>query len=549
MALDPRRRSIYGDPYGQNTLPETNPNPEAPMQNRYVQNQNLINAQGTELNNEAIDAEGYYGGLTPGYQEATDTALSDLNDTPGYTGDEADRIGLDYSQFNSSPDELAAIRGNPDTAWKVMNNGIAGEGAMLNQYQGNLGGQVGNYAKDVGGATDAYGNDLGGAVGRYGGGVTDAVGDLRSGLDKSQNFSKLDAAVNRPDLAFDPNATEKQLSDADVQEMKTSAGTRVGNQYRNAEDTLERQAAEAGNTSPLALAAARARLQTQESADQGDAETNADIAAKQAQFGRAQGIEAQREGAVQTQAGMQATAGTTEEGAAQAAAGLAGTTGVQAAKDIGATGVGAAQDFGHTRVQSAKDVGAQGIDAAHRYGQFSTTTQGDIANKGYTAANAADTNASNRAAATTGIRYGQGTNSAQLTSGGAQTTGNARMAGKQAYRSGLQGQEQFAQTGGNQAHTQQNQTYATQTNGLNGSAAAQGNFINGKASFGDSLASGFAKNLTGLLGFGGGGAAKGDVITHPEIRTIGEAGPELVIQLPRYRGQRREDDPAFQEAA
>lgn len=541
--------SIYGDPYSQNTIPNTIADPNAPMENRYTQNQNIIGAYGTELNNEALNAGGFYGNMLPGQVHKQDQALNELRDTPGYTPGEAGQINTDYSQFNTGDDQYANMRGNPNAVKAVGDAGAAGEGAMLNQYQANLGGEVREYAKNVGGATDQYGEDLGGAVNRYGSGVGGAVSGLKSGIKDAQDFSMLDNAVNREDLAFDPNGTEHQMTDADVQNIKTAAGTRIGNASRNAEDTMMRQAAEAGNTSPLALAAARERLVHQSAADQGDSELNADIAARQAQFGRAQAIEGQREGAVQTQAGMQATAGTTEEAARQAGAGLTGTADIQAQKDIGAAGLQAATDLGHTQVQSAKDVGAQGIDAANRYGQFSTQTQGDIANKQYGAAANADAAATGRAATESAQRYGQGVGSTQATAKGAQTVGDARMAGNQAYRTGVAGQENLAAQGGNEALKNQNATYNTTTQGLNQSANGQGNFINGKASFGDS----FMKNLGGAITSWASApnAAKGDIITEPQTRTIGEAGPELVIPVGRYGGgiKRRPNDPAFCGAA
>lgn len=544
----PAAPSIYGDPYSQSTIPNTIADPNAPMENRYTQNQNIIGARGTELNDEALNAAGFYGKMLPGQVGKQDQALDELKATPGYTPGEAGQINTDYSKFNTGDDQYGKMAGNPNAVKAVGDAGAAGEGAMLNQYQANLGGEVGEYAKNVGGATNEYGDNLNGAVGRYGSGVSGAVSVLKSGIKDAQDFSMLDSAVNREDLAFDPNHTQKQMTDADVQNIKTAAGTRVGNASRNAEDTMMRQAAEAGNTSPLALAAARERLVHQSAADQGDAELSADIAGRREQFQRAQGIEGQREGAVQTQAGMQATAGTTEEAARQAGAGLTGAADIAAQKDVGAAGLTAATDLGHTQIQAAKDVGAAGIDAANRYGQFSTQTQGDIANKQYGAAANADKAASDRATVEAGQRYGQSVGSAQATAKGAATVGDARIQGGKDYRTGVAGQENLAAQGGNEALKNQNATYNTTTQGLNQSAAGQGAFINGKASLGDTLGKDFSHAVTSWASAPN--AAKGDIITEPETRTIGEAGPELVVPIGRYGGRKRyEDDPAFCGAA
>ncbi len=537
----PAFNSIYGSPQNA-VLPNTIADPNAPMQNRYTQNQNIIGARGDQINNEALYNMGYYGSLVPGYQSQMDQQLDSLKNQPGYSPDQQAKIGVDYGQFQTTPGEYSAMAGDPAFAQKKAEQGTAGEGAMLNAYGENLSGEVGNYGKGVEGATDQYGNAITDATGKYGAGVGGAVGGLKSGLEGAQNWDTLNGAVNSKGLDFDPNGTEKQLTDQDVQSIKTAAGTRIGNQYRSAEDTLERQAAEAGNTSPMALAAARARLMTQEAADQGDAEANADIGARQAQYQRAAGIEGQRLGSEQTKSGMRATAGTTEEAAAQAAAGLAGTSDIAAQENIGAAGMAGANNVGQARIQSAKDVGAAGIDAANRYGTTSIATQADIGAKNAAAAQTADTAATSRAGTAANMRYNQGTGTAAANSQGAQTIGNADIAGKGALRSGIQGQEGFAQTGGNQAAGQQNTAYGTMTNGLNGSAAAQGQFINGKPSFGDDLAGGFAKAVTGLIGpaaSGGlkGGVAKGAIIHGTEIHRIAESGPEIVMPLGgRYGG-------------
>lgn len=522
--------SIYGSPQNA-TIPGINPNPEAPMQNRYTQNQDLINAQGTQINNEATYQMGYYGQKIPQYVGQEEQQLAQLAGQPGYTPGQQGQINVDYSQFNTSPEALAAQQGNPQAGVQASSTGQANEGAQLNAYGQNLSGEVGNYQTGVMGAAGANATGVGGAADKYGTGVTGAVTGLKTGLEGAQNFDTLNSAVNDKSLGFDPNSTEKQLSDADVQNMKTAAGTRIGNQYRTAEDTLERQAAEAGNTSPLAMAAARARLQTQEASDQGDAELNADIAAKQAQFGRAQGIENQRLGASQTQQGMRATAGTTEEAAAQAAAGLAGTAGISAAEDVGKAGLSAAENIGGTNLAAAGQAGQAGINAANAYGTKAIDTQTKMTDQDVAAKQAADAAEAARALQANQQAYQQGTGSAQLTSGGAQTVGNADIAGKAAARAGTANLAGFAQTGGNQAATQQNTAYGTQTSGLNSSAASQGNFINGKPSLGDTAAATAVKTGFGLLG-----AAKGDIVNEPQIRKIGERGPEMVIPLGgRYR--------------
>ena len=632
--------------------PNVNVNPNSPMENIFAQNRNNINTIGNFLGGQAGSQIPYYQGLQQTQQDAQNSALNNLWQTPGYNQDEASQIGTDYSRYNTSPDqygqeyltpgEQEGIRGDPQNPVRGVEQGLAGQGAMLNQYQSMLGSQLGAYGENLGGAASAFGagtqggvdrmdSNVNGALGRYQSGIGDAIsdysggidsamgsygGDIKSslgsmkssvrgasaglgeGLDKAQEkFAGLDAAVYDPSLDFDSQGTEKQLTDQDVQNMRTQAGVSAGNQFRTAEDTLERDAAQAGNTSPAALAAMRERLVTQNAATAGDVENSAEIAAKQAQYERASGIEGQRLGAVQTRQGMRAQASTTEEAAAQAAAGLKGTadiqselamgqtgvqalgdlgrTGVQAQSDLGRTGVGAAQAFGQTGVgaqmgMSAQDIAAQeaiggmGFNAANLagqanisgvtgYGQFSTNTLAGMTQQQWNAMSQAEQQvatrnaqiAQNRQATQVGqdqTRYSQGVGSQQATSQGQQAVGNARIAGQGAYRSGLATQQGMAQQGNQAAQQTQAGVYGTQTGGLNNNTSGQAAFENGKASFGDQ----FLGALGSTLGKGIGSAAtsgltpkaEGGMIDHPETVVVGESGPELVVPLGgRYKSK------------
>lgn len=407
-------------------LPVLNTDPNQPIHNMFYNDQAIETGMGQQIYNEAQNQLGYYGPLQARYQGAQDTALGKLQQTPGYTNQ-----------------EQVDIRGDPNQARADV---IAGVGAEE------------------------------GTLGQYGQNVNDSLGNLKTGLNSAQDkFSKLDTAVNNPALAFDPNGTEKQLTDADVQEMKTAAGTRVGNQYRSAEDTLMRQAAAQGNTSPLGVAAARARLEAQSAAGQGDAEVNADIAARQAQQDRAAQIEAQREGAVNTQTGYRAGAATTEQAQAQNAAALSGTQGVQAQQVLGSAALG----------------------------QRNTETAQKSA-----ASTAFDTANSQRS----------------------QDIAQTRIAGEGAYRSGVAQQQGLAQQGGQKAVDQQQGAANQVTSGLNTSTANRANYEVGTEP--NSVTNQAVKAASAIFKEGG-------VVTEPTVGIIAEHGPEMVYQMPRYRRRER----------
>lgn len=537
--LDPY--AVYGyngyggfSPYSGGTAPL---NPEyagEPMQNIFTNNANQITQTGNLIGQEAGNELNYYGPLQQQYTGAENTALNQLAQTPGFTPDQAGQINVDYSQFNTTPDQYAQMAGNPNQPVQTLNQGVSNEGAMLNQYQSNLGGELGNYSTGLEGAVGQFGTETQGALAGATGGVTGAVSGLQSGLSIAQQaFDPLNTAVNNPALGFDPNNTEQQMSNQDVQNIVTAAGTTVGNQFQTAEDTLERQAAAQGDTSPAALAALRQQLVTQEAATAGDTMTQAQIQAQQAQYQRAAGIEQQREGAVQAQTGLQATAATTEEAAAQAAAGMGGEAAIGAQQQLGQEGIGVAENYGQQQVNAAGQIGQANINAANQYGQFSTGEENAMANQQYGAAATAEQEAAQRAQQIGQMQYGEGTGSQQLTSGGAQTVGNAQMAGRNTYLSGVAQQQAQAQQGGQAAQQTQLGAYGTQTSGINQAASSQGNFVVGRPSLGDQV----GKSLASLF-------AEGGVAFEPTVAKLGERGPEAVIpigppKMARYKSMRK----------
>lgn len=546
-------------------------NDENDVMQEAFNNRTYINAAGQQLNQEGEGELGYYGNMESNYDQAQASALNALAQTPGYTNDQASQIDLPYSQFNTSqaalnsqyltPDQQSAIAGNPNAPVSTVNQGTANEGAQLNAYDANLGGELGAYQSNLGGEVANNSNYVGTADTALGTGTSSAVGALDSGLSSASsasNFSALNSAVDNPALAFDPNSTESQITPAQMQQMETAAGTTIGNQYGAAEDQLRQNAAAAGNTSPLALAAANARLQTQEASQQGQASTNAIIAANNAQYSRAAAIEAQREGAVQTQAGLQAGAATTEQSQQQNAAALAGTQGLTAAENVGQAGIGAAESVGQADINAANTYGSAALGSINNYGQAALNTQTNMTNQDYGAQSTAEqlaaqraltlgTNQQSTAELNNQTQYNQGTNSAQLTSAGAQTVGNAQMTGQNNYRAGVAGQQSLAQGGVQNATGTQQNAYATETGGLNASTSTAANMKTGQPSVIGDIGS-VAKAV-----LGSGGAAKGGIFTKPTVVRVGEAGPERIVKLPGYKPYRHnedeEDSPAFREAA
>lgn len=509
-----------GMPIYDPTDPDNGGNGMGNITNRFFQDAAQINSGAEQINQEAQSQLEHYGNRQVGQEGLSDEALQQLKETPGYNQQEAARIGTDYGQYRTGPEEMQWEFGDPNFALKKAEEGNQAQGAVLNQYGENLSGQVGHYGEQTNAGLD-----------ELSGGLRDELGKMNTGLDASQGkFSKLDSAVNDPGLAFDPNGTERQMTDADVQGIRDAAGRRVGNSYRAASDDLVRRAAADGNTSPMAIAAARARLEARSAADVGDADADANIKALQAQYDRAASIEGQRSGAAQTQAGMRATAATQEQSQAQRAAELAGTTGVNAASTYGTQALAARQRVGQT-----------GIDAANTHGAAALNTIGEMADREWNAANTADVQGTQRATAIANQRYGQGVDTAQANAQGAKTTGDARIGGQGAYRTGVAEQQQLAQQGGQKAIDQQNTAYNTKTGGLVNTTGNRANFETAGpgalGKMGTSLLNAATAGATSYIGK----KAEGGTSTEDEMAVVGEAGPEMVYG--RYGAPKLVDQP------
>jgi hypothetical protein len=526
----PPQPGIYGSPQD-----PTNPsyNPDMGVMNNIATSENAAVGGAGQINQEALSQLGYYSPLQQQAQTEEQAALTKLQQTPGYTAPEAAQINVDYGANKTAPGDLnkqfftsgeqSGIAGDPNAPVQTMGAGTAAEGAQLNAYGANLGGNVAALRTNVGGELANYSTDLSGANTNLDTGLAGAQG----------KFSALDTAVNNP--ALGDLSQEKQMTNKDVQDMRTAAGTTVGNMYRSSEDQLRRAAAAAGNTDPLAIAAATSRLDAQSAAGMGDAELQAQIAAQQAQAQRAHEIETQRYGETANTAQMRAGAATTEEAAAQNAAALAGLTNVASANAIGQTGV-----------KAAEDVGAAGINAANVYGTTAVNQATTAANQNYSAAALAEQEAANREAllatnrqATQGnvsaTKYGQGVQTEQLTAGGAANVGQTRIAGESAYRTGVAQQQGLAQQGGETAVQQQQNAYGTRTSGLNqgGSNAVSDQGNNQRNSV-------VNQSATLLSAIGG---KKGAIVTKPTKMMLAEDGkPEMVVPLmPDYEPRQRKE--------
>lgn len=477
------------------------------------------------------------------YRGAGDAAADELQETPGYTRDEGDQINVDYNQFNTpqgafdeqglTPNEVASINGNPHLRREALNPQIHMDIDKTSADAQNQGvrdlktGLKDAYDPQALKRSATYMDETSGALAGQEGGVNSAIGSEEASLDQINDPSKLGVSgdfINR-----------YRMSDQDVNDLETQAGRSEGLRYQNAQDTLNRDAFAEGNTSPAALAAARARLLTQEGSATGDAAANARIQAKNTQAAREKEIEDARRGSEGDIATRRSNAATTVGQQKIAGAENLSTNRLKTAGESENTRMSGERDVADRNTGAAITGNTAAIEVADRTGKEAQDTSRFNENARVGVEKDIDDTTSNRAAQIAGNRqntttriadtkFAQDTGSAQNTAAGAKTVGDARIAGNKSYRDYVQGQQQGAQAGQLTSSGQQIQNYATQ-GGLVNEATQQ----KGTQDLGQSAAN--TNKVKAIGGIAADFLEDGGVVTEPGVYTIGEQGPEQVVPM------------------
>jgi hypothetical protein len=303
-----------------------------------------------------------------------------MADRPGYTPEEQEEIrqkeAMDALKYNpettqgmyATDAEWAGAMGDPSKALQWFDpahtEDIAGTGArnITGAYetgQGRVMDAVQQGATGQRGAIDAQALTMDPrAAGRIQGAVDSTGRNVRDAIDYEK--LKLDA-------------TGLKMSDAEREGYVGRAQRQVGNQYRALQDDIELAAAQSGNATPMAIAAAKDRLARRAAVDMADARTNAELAAQAAQRDTYRTAEQMRLGAEQGYSGLRSQAEmglgnqainaglSTEEMRLRAQQGLTGYL-TDAERDIANRGVAAAveqQKLGMDAAQAAANIQQQ----------------------------------------------------------------------------------------------------------------------------------------------------------------------------------------------
>lgn len=483
----------------------------------------VIYDRGNRLDQDLRDTSQYRDAEEGRYGAAADSAYDNLMDTPGYTAEEAAGIQM-TEQYGALPTDQADIDAMYQTeaeqagatgdtnsyyGWfdPAQQEGIDRDAAQWqrNEYRGGV--------DRMDTATDQQDTAMQGATdptrlrldAGYGGQQMDAVGGMESNVRGAIDPSKLSLSDR-----FQGNYP---MSDQDVEMRATEGAQRVGNQYRSAIGEMQQSALEAGNASPMAVAAARARLERQSASDAALASLSLKNAARTEQAQREKDLESMRLGAEGSQAGMRAES-ELALGGQRLAAGQ-DVEGRRIAAEQGYTdrAVDVASRTGDARRGIGEFTGTQGVGMEAGIGRQAAGTQQYITDRGTQIAtdkDAADVDRSRynyearRGTQQYGndTKFGQGLDVTDRQAAGSQTVADARRAGEGEYR-GYVADSRNTQAGlGSTTRDQRIKNYGTQAGATNDATQTMGSYDLARRgqSFGTNFKSTLGQSLGSLPG-------------------------------------------------
>jgi hypothetical protein len=333
--------------------------------------------RGNRIDSDLQGETVYRRGLEEGYRGDMDTAAQELRQTPGYTAEEQagimregetqDLLSAPYHENYLSPEEQSRISGNPYYSQDFYDPGALNE------------------------SNEAWAGHISDAINQQERGLNENLGQTREGMRaaitpdlalsgeyRTNQDAVLNTTAENTYGAIDPErlrmdaeyARQAGMTDAEVDEAAQMGARNVGSRYRAAIGDLERRAAESGNATPLAVSAARARLEKQSAVDAADAAVNARLAAREQQRNAATGVEGTRLGAEQTYSGLRS-------GAARDLGDLAS----RSVSEREQLRQGAARDISDRQMDTALATGQMGQQAAQYAGTSRIGAEQDIANR------------------------------------------------------------------------------------------------------------------------------------------------------------------------
>ena len=432
--------------------------------NRIYRNaQNVSYNYGAGNSAQLQDQQAQQGALYAGFGNAANAAYNQLAETPGYTDEEAANISRE-PQLMSGVTTQGQYDSLAPTAGETQ--GIQGDtGSYLDYYNPGAFNDINQSNKNM-----QYAN-------------LDRTG---AALDQAQTSAASGIRGALSNTALDPTADylrQAGMTDEEVDQMANAAARNVGLSTAAQIQDMQRAAAAAGTTGPLAIAALRNRIQQTGQTNAADAVVDARLAARQAQRNAATGVQQTQLNAAQYKTGQD---------------------------------IGSQEYLGNLNSSNALNQGQLTQQAQNQIAADELASQQYLQNTGTSIREAQDQANAARAASLYGIRQGNqqyAQQSAYNQNMGVQNalTNNyaniaqQRMQGQGQVRNYLTGQQSQALGAQQTAQGQQLQNYNAMTGALNANSGQWGNYAIGRAS----LPSGWQNILGNVTGAVAGLAGNG----------------------------------------
>ena len=272
-----------------------------------------INQAGQSFQNQEANLAQQQGNATAAGTSANSQINNILNGGGGYTQDQMNNVmasqGLNQvsgelgNNFLTS-DQQSQIAGNPYQAYNSFE-------PQQQQLQGAAGQYNTALDESVTGGQTVGNQDLSQLQQQTNSAINPANLSVSQGYAPgiantlAQGQSAVNTAQNNPGLTPTSQYLQQAgMTDQDVQDLATSAARSVGAQFGATKDQLLQNAAAAGTSTPLGIAAAANELDRNSAASQADAENSARLNAQNAQRTAAQNVQNTQLNAAQYQAGL-----------------------------------------------------------------------------------------------------------------------------------------------------------------------------------------------------------------------------------------------------
>lgn len=359
-------------------------------------NRNRAVTGGEQIGQNLSNYTGYQYGQSADFQDRLNSAWDPIaQGRGGYT--DAQKAAILNNQYLQSlqlspeqaqgnyltGDEQAGITGNPYAAHDYAEGAGQNITGLYSNFAGQVGDALGAQNNAISGQLVGGANNIRGAynenAGRQYHNLSDIAGLTRGAQDVARSTTEGAYGQMRGDVGsalsaeqraamsyVDPRALTVSdeysrnygVSPEDMQAIENKAGRTVGAQAAMDEENLQQQARAQGNTSPLALTAARNRIRQTGAVNSANAMSDAAINAKQLQLQTSQNRENTRLGAEQHYAGL----GT---GTSLAL----GNDAVRAAQNVGQIGVNAEMGLGTQGLQNEQYMGSNTLGTQNQIGQ------------------------------------------------------------------------------------------------------------------------------------------------------------------------------------